>query len=168
MDTMRFLGWAPVREALGKYFPDRKPGDKIELRVQYAEPTSPIKPLWELCAQELYATLAASLVRLGGANSTVIEEEVDGDVRLTNATVNLLADAFVQNGLGDPTSALLRITPALGSQLRVPPVLERSTALTNAAIRYRTARDWNRAEPILKRDCDRYCKLEIGNCTRTK
>lgn len=159
--TMRFQGWVPVRQAIQDYFPDCEPGKMCELRVQYA---TEVQPLLKVCAQELYATLVASLASLLDLSDTVIKE-IGDDIRLFSPTVDSLADAFVRNGLGSYTSAVLCIVPALGSRLRIPPVEQRALALLNVIDKRRRVSDWDGAKTIFKRACQQYCEPVIGICS---
>jgi ankyrin repeat protein len=160
----RFCGWYPAYESLtsaafestNATVPTNTSGlqlgESTKLRLQCASTND---SLLDICTQELFAGLMASLTRLLTINAPTPVENV-GNVRLDNPTVSALEKAFVENSLGSHSDALLCIIPALGKQLPslAPEVLV--SALIKRAEVHRQESEWERAEILLRWACQRY------------
>ena len=155
----RFCGWIPVHRMLE----DMHSEEHVKLRVQYAKVArSPQSMrLLDLCSQELFSSLIASLAGLLKVDETTISES-SGIIQLENPVVNTFASAFVESGLGSRSDALLCIIPALRHRVPSPDPEKMLTALTKAADTYRQNSEWERAETVLRWACERFSSLHGG------
>jgi ankyrin repeat protein len=160
----RLCGWNPVYESLISRALDstntatsantsgQQLDEHVKLRLQYVSTND---SLLDICTQELFAGLMASLTGLQPIDTPDPVENA-GNVQLDNPTVSALAKAFVENGLGSHPTALLCIIPALGKQLPslAPDLLV--SALIKRAETHRQESEWERAETLLQWACQRF------------
>ncbi|KAL2158708.1 hypothetical protein VTH06DRAFT_4190 [Thermothelomyces fergusii] len=154
---LRFCGWNPVYESLaGSADADgsaQQPDEVAKLVVVQACPANESR--LDLCARELFASLAMSLTGALPVGDATFAED-DGSIRLDNPTVTVLSKAFTEAGLGSHSDALLCVVPALGGRLRTPSEGQMLSALTDKASSYRRQSEWERAETLLRWACQRY------------
>ncbi|KAF2855895.1 hypothetical protein T440DRAFT_414789, partial [Plenodomus tracheiphilus IPT5] len=160
----RFYGWNPVYESMTSRALDstsaatsantagQQLGEHVKLRLQYVSTND---SLLDICTQELFAGLMASSTGLQSINELAPVESA-GNVQLDNPTVSALAKAFVENGLGSHSTALLCIIPALGKQLQSLTPEPLVLALIKRAETHRQESGWERAETLLRWACERY------------
>lgn len=96
-----------------------------------------------------------SLAGLLTIDKTTIVES-GGMVRLGNATIRILADAFMESGLGTYSDALLCIIPALWKQLPSPDQEHMLSALIKTADEHRRKSEWDRAETLMRWACQSF------------
>ena len=157
----RLFGWNIVYSFLSRHPNDNHarrmesggPGKRTTLKV-LCLPRK--RSLLDICTQELFVALIASFLKSGEIlipNSTI--EESQGNIQMNNRAVDDIAKAFVENGLGTRSDALLCITPSLRSEFylgRSSMILE----LTTGADTYRRRGQWDRAERLLRWACQMY------------
>ena len=147
----RFCGWGPVHRVLE----EPSSVEQVKLRVQLAQLDLTNISLVDLCAQELFTALVVSLAGLLTIDKTTIVES-GGMVRLENATIRILAEAFKESGLGTYSDALLCIIPAFRKQL---PSLDQEhmlSAFVKAADQHRRKSEWDRAETLMRWACQSF------------
>lgn len=160
----RFCGWGPVHRVLEEL----SSVEQVKLRVQLAQLDLTNISLVDLCAQELFTALVVSLAGLLTINKTTIVES-GGMVRLENATIRILADAFMESGLGTYSDALLCIIPALWKQLPSPDQEHMLSALIKTADEHRRKSEWDRAETLMRWACQSFAipqGIEEGSSQR--
>lgn len=159
----RFFGWNIVYQALGlrpceaircaKSLRSISSYEKaqISVRIQCAPRRH---ALLDLCGRGLYTSLIGSLTKLNGiATSTILEHE--GQIQLESRDVSAMVDAFVTNGLGSRTDAMMSIIPEFRARLR-PNTQDMLTSILNGADTYRKAGEWDRSQLLLRWACREY------------
>ncbi|KAK7408945.1 hypothetical protein QQX98_008889 [Neonectria punicea] len=143
----RFCGWTSVNQE------DREPQSNRKLRVQSVRLHPTQASLLDVCAQDLFTTLLMSLgSQLVLGKGVVVESAGTG--RLENQTVDILANEFMQSGLGSYSEALLCIVPGLKGILPCPSPKELLALVTETADSYRRNLEWTRAEVLLRWVCN--------------
>jgi len=159
----RFFGWNIVYQALGlrpceaircaKSLRSISSYEKaqISVRIQCAPRRH---ALLDLCGRGLYTSLIGSLTKLNGiATSTILEHE--GQIQLESRDVSAMVDAFVVNGLGSRTDAMMSIIPEFRARIR-PNTQDMLTSILNGADTYRKAGEWDRSQLLLRWACREY------------
>ncbi|PWI69794.1 hypothetical protein PCL_00706 [Purpureocillium lilacinum] len=161
----RFFGWSIVYNTLGlrpcealscaKSLRRSSTQDhsQIHIRIQCAPRRH---NLLNQCSRELYISLIGSLAPLGGIDTSTVREH-EGSIQLDNRDVSMIVDAFVQNGLGSRTDALMSIIPRFRNRIR-PQLREMMASILAGADMYRQAGEWNRSQLLLRWACREYLK----------
>ncbi|KAK0732028.1 hypothetical protein B0H67DRAFT_679539 [Lasiosphaeris hirsuta] len=145
----RLCGWHPLhRRPRGQ----QENQSSVKLRVQI---TPAGGPLLDLCARELFTSLAMSLMGILNVESTTVVENA-GLVQLENPTVATFARAFAERGLGSYSEALLCLVPAFRTRSPLPSSEDTLPALLQAAKAYRKASEWGKAQTMLRWACTQY------------
>ncbi|KAK3300168.1 uncharacterized protein B0H64DRAFT_437346 [Chaetomium fimeti] len=127
-------------------------GKQIKLRVQI----TPVGgSLLDICAQELFTSLAMSLMSILTVERTTMAENA-GWMRLGNPTVATFARAFMDHDLGSYSEALLCLVPAFRTKFPPPSSEDMLPALLQTADTYRKASEWDRAQTTLRWACARH------------
>lgn len=149
---MRFCGWHLVHN-----LPERGPAAEKSVTNKVRLQSCPLKgSLLDICAQELFITLAMSLTSLIDIEPAA---QSDGDrisIRRESPTVSALAGAFVDGGLGSHADALLCVVPALRRHLPSPTPQDIALAAVRQAEIYHGREQWEEAERLLRWACQRY------------
>ncbi|KAJ6438354.1 ankyrin repeat domain-containing protein 28 [Purpureocillium lavendulum] len=163
---VRFFGWHVVYESLGlkpwepmRCARTRKKGsgqsvgtDPVTIRIQCAPEWN--RSLLSLCSANLYTCLVRSLATLGEmARSTIIEHH--GMIQMQNPDVSTMVKAFVDNGLGTDTEAMMSIVPALRDRIR-PRREDIYASILEGADMHRKAGEWDRSQALLRWACHEY------------
>ena len=149
---VRFCGWHLVHN-----LPERGPAAEKSVTNKVRLQSCPLKgSLLDICAQELFITLAMSLMGLIDIEPAA---QSDGDrisIRRESPTVSALAGAFVDGGLGSHADALLCVVPALRRHLPSPTPQDIALAAVRQAEIYHGREQWEEAERLLRWACQRY------------
>ena len=146
-DLRRFCGW-------NAFDPSNilDSGGARRLVSLQLQTTSTSGSLLDVCVRELFTSLAMSCMSILLIASTTITEN-GGSIHLSNPTLSTLAKVFVENGLGSYSEALLCLVPASRGLFKQPDMVP--TAV-QAATTHRKAKEWDRAETVLRWACVRH------------
>jgi ankyrin repeat protein len=157
---MRFCGWTSVYNSFNTTVNEGKAEDLPEvpkteltsntesrkLDIQYV-PVEAAAPVIDVCCQELYSVALQSMAKFI-PDLNVSPAEDSEQLRLDNPKITAMTSAFINNGLGNVTDALLCIVPALQDilspsfDLILPRVFDEASD-------HRKAGEWLKAEEKL-------------------
>ncbi|EGX91233.1 ankyrin repeat domain-containing protein 28 [Cordyceps militaris CM01] len=144
----RLCGWNAVCEALALEKTSDSAPQQCTVRMF---PTA--GSLLDICARELFATLAASLTGIAEVVKPNFVNQQDDYMLLQSETVTILTTAVMENGLGSRADAILSVIPALGEQIAIPIDEEMMSATIAMADSYRRRGEWLWAERLLQWLC---------------
>ncbi|KAF2635293.1 hypothetical protein P280DRAFT_435040 [Massarina eburnea CBS 473.64] len=180
----RLCGWCNVMAALPlttEYETDR---DEVQtntdesgescttLKVQYAELAYSGLTILDIYAQELLTMLLLSMVKLAVDKGYKVGEasviRSGSPLKRENQLVTAYVDAFTKNDLGTYKDAILCIVPALRHYFPLLEPHELLDSILKTADWYRQKEEWERAEAILRKACERFATspdIFLGNET---